>query len=113
MIRPAELIQRKRDGQELDGNKKDPAPVTKVPNPPQADELDFLAGNQLGVGPPPNYGFPNCYIQYAYGGVPGVPVGSGCVQPVVAVQPVVDASGTHELEGPTQVALAPSSFPTR
>jgi len=30
------------DGQELDGNKKDPAPVTKVPNPTQADELATL-----------------------------------------------------------------------
>jgi hypothetical protein len=27
------------DGQEMDGNKKDPAPVTKVPNPAQAAEL--------------------------------------------------------------------------
>ncbi|RPH44907.1 MAG: DUF1553 domain-containing protein, partial [Planctomycetota bacterium] len=27
------------DGQEMDGNKKDPAPVTKVPNPTQAGEL--------------------------------------------------------------------------
>jgi hypothetical protein len=86
-------------------------PVEPDGEPPQADELDFLAGNQLGVGPPPNYGFPNCYIQYAYGGVPGVPVGSGCVQPVLAFQPVVDSSGTHELEGATQVALAPPTFP--
>ena len=30
------------DGQELDGNKKDPAPVIKVPNAPQADELATL-----------------------------------------------------------------------
>src|SRR5205085_12170673 len=30
------------DGQELDGNKKDPAPVTKVPNATQADELAKL-----------------------------------------------------------------------
>ena len=86
-------------------------PVPPDGEPPQADELDFLAGNQLGIGPPPNYGFPNCYIQYAYGGVPGVPVGSGCIQPILAFQPVVDSSGTHELEGATQIALAPSTFP--
>jgi hypothetical protein len=30
------------DGQELDGNKKDPSPVTKVPSPPQASELGAL-----------------------------------------------------------------------
>ncbi|HEV3026428.1 MAG TPA: PSD1 and planctomycete cytochrome C domain-containing protein, partial [Planctomycetota bacterium] len=30
------------DGQELDGNKKDPAPVTKVPSAPQAAELATL-----------------------------------------------------------------------
>jgi hypothetical protein len=30
------------DGQELDGNKKDPSPVTKVPNPAQAAELAEL-----------------------------------------------------------------------
>jgi len=30
------------DGQELDGNKKDPAPVTKVPTSVQADELEKL-----------------------------------------------------------------------
>jgi hypothetical protein len=30
------------DGQEMDGNKKDPAPVVKVPNPTQADELAKL-----------------------------------------------------------------------
>jgi hypothetical protein len=32
------------DGQELDGNKKDPSPVTKVPKPLQADELATLRG---------------------------------------------------------------------
>ncbi len=58
-----------------------------------------------------NYGFPNCYTQYAWGGIPGVPVGSGCVQPVVAFQPVTDAGGIHQLIGATQVALAPSDFP--
>jgi len=30
------------DGQEMDGNKKDPAPVTKVPSPTQGDELAKL-----------------------------------------------------------------------
>jgi hypothetical protein len=87
-------------------------PTPPPGEPPQADELDFLSASQLDSGTPVNYGFPNCYIQYAWGNIPGVPVGSGCVQPVVAFQPVTDASGIHQLKGVTQIALAPPTFPT-
>jgi len=79
--------------------------------PPQADELNVLPGAILGVGPPPNYGFPDCYIRYAYGGILPVRIGRGCVYPLVAFQPITDASGTHELEGPTSIAFAPPDFP--
>lgn len=87
--------------------------LTPAPDgePPQADELNVLPGAALGVGSPINYGFPDCYIRYAYGGIPPVAVGSGCVQPLVAFQPITDATGTHELEGPTSVAFAPPDFP--
>ena len=59
-------------------------PVTPDGEPPQADELNMISAQQLGVGAPINFGFPNCYIQYANGGVLGVPVGTGCVQPTVS-----------------------------
>ncbi len=86
-------------------------PTPPAGEPPQADELNFLSAAQLASGTPVNYGFPNCYTQYAWGSIPGVPVGSGCVQPVVAFQPVTDAGGIHQLIGVTQIALAPSTFP--
>ncbi|HKE22339.1 MAG TPA: hypothetical protein VKB88_08110 [Bryobacteraceae bacterium] len=87
--------------------------LTPAPDgePPQADELNVLPGATLGTGPPPNYGFPDCYIRYAYGGIQPVAVGSGCVQPLAAFQPITDAAGTHELEGPTSLAFAPPDFP--
>jgi glucose/arabinose dehydrogenase len=86
-------------------------PVPPPGEPPQADELNVIPAAQLGVGTPPNFGFPNCYIQYAWGSIPGVPVGSGCVQPIMAFQPVTDSSGIHQLKGATQIALAPADFP--
>ena len=86
-------------------------PVPPSGEPPQADELNVLSAAQLASGSPPNYGFPTCYIQYAWGSIPGVPVGSGCTQPVMAFQPVTDGTGVHQLIGATQVALAPASFP--
>jgi len=86
-------------------------PAPPPGEPPQADELNFISAAQLASGTPSDFGFPNCYIQYQYGAIPGVPVGTGCVQPVVAFQPVVDSSGIHQLKGVTQIALAPSDFP--
>jgi glucose/arabinose dehydrogenase len=86
-------------------------PLPPPGEPPQADELNFMSAAQLASGTPLNYGFPNCYIQYAWGAIPGVPVGSGCVQPVVAFQPVTDLTGIHQLKGATQIALAPADFP--
>jgi glucose/arabinose dehydrogenase len=86
-------------------------PVQPDGEPPQADELNMIAAASLGVGAPVNFGFPDCYIRYAYGGVTAVPVGSGCVQPILAFQPITDGSGTHELEGPTDIAFAPANFP--
>jgi glucose/arabinose dehydrogenase len=79
--------------------------------PPQADELDFLAASDISGGIVPNYGFPDCYTQFAYGSQPGVPVGSGCVQPLAAFQPITDSTGTHPLVGPTSLAFAPANFP--
>jgi hypothetical protein len=86
-------------------------PTPPPGEPPQADELNFLSAAQLAAGTPVDYGFPNCYTQYAWGSIPGVTVGNGCVQPVLAFQPVTDLGGIHQLIGATQVALAPSTFP--
>ncbi len=87
-------------------------PVPTGDEPPQADELNMIPASQLGVGAPVDFGFPNCYVQYAYGSIPGVNVGTGCIQPVIAFQPVTDSNGVqHELEGPTDLAFAPSNFP--
>lgn len=87
-------------------------PTSAEPNgaPPQADELNMISAAQLGVTVP-NFGFPNCYVQYAYGGVPGLNVGSGCTQPLVAFQPLTDASGVNEILAPTEVVFAPADFP--
>jgi hypothetical protein len=87
-------------------------PATAEPNgaPPQADELNMISAAQLGSSVP-NFGFPNCYIQYAYGGVPGVPVGSGCTQPLVAFQPLTDSTGVNEIIAPTDMVFAPANFP--
>ncbi|PWU08934.1 MAG: hypothetical protein C5B51_07105 [Terriglobia bacterium] len=76
--------------------------------PPQADELNFIAAQDIGTTVP-NFGFPTCYIQYRT----GIPVGSGCVQPVIAFQPL--PNGTQlgsESEGPAGMALAPAGFPS-
>lgn len=86
-------------------------PTPPSGEPPQADELNMLSAAQLASGTPVNFGFPNCYIQYGWGSIPAVPVGTGCVQPVVAFEPVTDPGGIHQLIGATQVALAPSTFP--
>ncbi len=87
-------------------------PTTDEPNgaPPQADELNVIPAALLGSSVP-NFGFPNCYIQYAYGGVPGVPVGTGCTQPLAAFQPLTDSTGVNEIIGPTDMVFAPADFP--
>jgi hypothetical protein len=76
--------------------------------PPQTDEINVISANDLGVGAPINFGYPNCYIQYRT----GAQVGSGCVLPFFAIQPI--ANGTSlgsESEGPAQLAFAPAGFP--
>jgi glucose/arabinose dehydrogenase len=72
------------------------------PTPPQADELDEISSADLGTSVI-NFGYPNCYIQY----ITGTPVGSGCVQPLVAFQPI----GGARTQGPYQLAFAPPDFP--
>ncbi len=76
--------------------------------PPQADELNFISVANFSNGTPPNFGFPTCYIQY----VTGTPIGSGCVQPLQAFQPIPDTFSGAELEGPTEMAFAPKYFPS-
>jgi hypothetical protein len=76
--------------------------------PPQTEEINVISANNLGVGPPVNFGYPNCYIQYRT----GAQVGSGCVLPFFAIQPI--RNGTllgSESEGPAQLAFAPADFP--
>ncbi|HEY4087270.1 MAG TPA: hypothetical protein VGM43_15095 [Bryobacteraceae bacterium] len=76
--------------------------------PPQAEEINRIAAADVGVGPVVNFGYPTCYIQYRT----GVQVGSGCVLPFFAIQPI--PNGTElgsESEGVTQLAFAPANFP--
>ena len=74
--------------------------------PPQADELNRILAADFGLDQ--NFGYPTCYIGYRTGDQ----VGSGCVDPVVAFQPI--PNGTllgSESEGPVEIAFSPSSFP--
>jgi hypothetical protein len=83
------------DGPPGQGNDTDPTP-------PQADELNVIRAADIGTSVV-NFGFPDCYIQYKTGAA----VGSGCVQPLVAFQPI-NGSPT---QGPTQMVFAPADFP--
>jgi hypothetical protein len=76
--------------------------------PPQSDEIDLIPSSEFGEGPPINFGYPDCYIQYRT----GAQIGSGCVQPFFAIQPI--PNGTllgSESEGPAQLVFAPPDFP--
>ena len=75
--------------------------------PPQAEELNrILAAN---FGTVADFGYPNCYIGYRT----GAQVGSGCVLPLLAIQPIPNGTPLgSESEGPVEIAFAPSSFPT-
>jgi uncharacterized protein (TIGR03437 family) len=75
--------------------------------PPQADELNFIAASDFGNGNPPDFGFPNCYIQY----ITNIPIGTGCVQPLLTFQPIPDAVSGNRTQGPTEIAFPPASFP--
>jgi glucose/arabinose dehydrogenase len=54
-----------------------------------------------------NYGYPNSYIAYRTGEHVGPPT----IAPVVAFQPWPDPYTGSESEGPSEIALAPASFP--
>lgn len=76
--------------------------------PPQAEEINKIAAADLGVGAPINFGYPDCYIQYRT----GVQIGSGCVQPLFAIQPLPNGTSLgSESEGVSQLAFAPANFP--
>jgi len=75
--------------------------------PPQADELNYIATHDVGTTVA-DFGFPTCYIQYRT----GLPVGTGCVYPVIAFQPIPNGTMLgSESEGPAGMALAPPRFP--
>jgi len=76
--------------------------------PPQADEINRIAAADFDTGTPPDFGYPNCFVQYRT----GVQIGSGCVAPFFAIQPL--PNGTllgSESEGPAQLDFAPANFP--
>jgi hypothetical protein len=76
--------------------------------PPQAEEINRILAADFGVGAPPDFGYPNCYIQYRT----GAQIGSGCVQPFFAIQPIPNGTPLgSESEGVTQIAFAPANFP--
>ncbi len=74
--------------------------------PPQADELNFISAATFGMDQ--NFGYPTCYIGYRTGDQ----VGTGCVDPLVAFQPIPNGTPLgSESEGPVEIAFSPSSFP--
>lgn len=76
--------------------------------PPQSDEINRIAAADFDNGNPPDFGFPNCFVQYRT----GVQIGSGCVAPFFAIQPIPNGTVLgSESEGPAQLAFAPANFP--
>jgi hypothetical protein len=76
--------------------------------PPQAEEINRIVSADFGNGTPPDFGYPICYVEYRT----GAHIGSGCIQPFFAIQPL--ANGTllgSESEGVTQFDFAPANFP--
>jgi glucose/arabinose dehydrogenase len=74
--------------------------------PLSADELNVIALEQIGVGDPHFFGFPDSYIEYRTGRV----VGGAGIQPVVTFQPLAGMT-SPESEGPALIAIAPLAFP--
>ena len=75
--------------------------------PPQADELNGIAGSIFGAQVL-NFGYPTCYTAYRT----GTQVGSGCVDPLVAFQPLNSGTpGESQSEGPGEIAFSPLGFP--
>jgi hypothetical protein len=81
--------------------------LVDVDEPTSADELNVIAAADIGTSVF-NFGFPNDYIEYRT----GRHIGSGAIQPLVAFQPVPDALNGSESEGPAEIAIAPSGFPS-
>jgi len=76
--------------------------------PPQAEEINRILAATFGIGAAPDFGYPNCYIQYRTGAA----VGSGCVQPLYAIQPIPNGTALgSESEGVAGLAFAPANFP--
>ncbi len=75
--------------------------------PHSADELNFIAREDVGREPIPDFGFPDNYIAYRTGEV----VGGEGVQPVIAFQPVPDPQTGRRSEGPNDITFAPPGFP--
>ena len=76
--------------------------------PPQAEELNRITAADFDNGSPHDFGYPNCYVQYRT----GTQIGSGCVTPLVALQPIPNGTALgSESEGATQLAFAPANFP--
>jgi len=75
--------------------------------PPQADELNRIAASDFG-NIVPDFGYPTCYTAYRT----GAQVGSGCVDPVVTLQPLnAGMPDESQSEGPVEIAFSPSGFP--
>ncbi len=78
------------------------------PNEPHsADELHVIARGEIGVGPVPDFGFPDNYTAYRTGEIAG---GEG-VWPIMVFQPVPDPFTGLRSEGPNDITFAPPGFP--
>lgn len=75
--------------------------------PHSADEINFIAREEIGQVQVPDFGFPDNYTAYRTGEI----VGGAGVQPLVAFQPIPDPFTGLRSEGPNDIAFAPPGFP--
>lgn len=83
--------------------------TTATSTPPQAEELNRIAAANVGITAP-NFGFPTCYIEFQTGNTIGDC--TGIEMPVAVFQPIPNPPAGGRSEGPTEIAFAPTAFPS-
>ncbi len=81
--------------------------LVDVNEPHSADEINFIAREEIAQTPVPDFGFPNNYIAYRTREI----VGGEGLQPIIAFQPIPDPMTGLRAEGPNDIVFAPPGFP--